>query len=83
MKEVPKLHELKILPNYFEDVMGGVKTFELRKYDRDYEVGDMITLKEWNDNHYTKRELFVEIVYILRDCPEYGLMDGYVILGID
>ena len=43
-----KIHELKILPQYFEKVLDGSKTFELRKDDRGYEVGDILILKEFN-----------------------------------
>lgn len=37
-----KLHELKIQHKYLEDIRQGKKTFELRKNDRDYQVGDLI-----------------------------------------
>ncbi|MDU5262241.1 MAG: DUF3850 domain-containing protein [Clostridium celatum] len=77
-----KIHELKILSRYYEDVAMSNKTFELRKDDRDYEVGDYLNLREIDNNEYTGREINVEIVYILRNCSEYGLKEGYVILGI-
>ena len=37
-----KLHELKIKYEYLKEVQAGRKTFELRKNDRDYQVGDLI-----------------------------------------
>ena len=74
-------HEIKILPEYFEPVFRSVKRFELRKNDRDYQVGDRVTLKEWDGTEYTGNELTVGIRYVLKDCPEYGLMDGYCIFG--
>ena len=79
-----KTHEVKILPNYYEDVLSGKKTFELRKDDRDYKVGDLIVLKEYDssENVYTGREKMYGIGYILRNCPEYGLQEGYCILGL-
>ena len=76
-----KTIEKKILPEYFSKVQDGSKTFELRKDDSDYEVGDILILKEWN-GEYTGRELERTITYILRDCPQYGLLDGYCILGL-
>lgn len=33
---MPKIHDLKILPTYFDDVAKGRKTFELRFDDRGY-----------------------------------------------
>jgi len=78
-----KIHELKISPKYFEDVNANKKRFELRKDDRDFEVGDLITLKEYDNGEYTGREIKnIPIGYILRDVPEYGLKEGYCILGI-
>lgn len=35
-----KIHELKIKDEYAAWVYGGYKRFELRKNDRDYQVGD-------------------------------------------
>ena len=84
MKSMPGYirHNLKILPIYFEDVLSGKKSFELRKDDRYYNVGDMFILREWDpDKGYTGRDFTDVISYIIRDCPGYGLMDGYVIFG--
>lgn len=76
------VHELKILPQYFEMVANGSKRFELRKDDRDYKVGDLLVLKEYDGKDYTGRKLSAYIItYILRNCSEYGLQDGYCILG--
>lgn len=76
------IHELKILPKYYEEVKVGNKNFELRKNDRNYMEHDTIVLKAWENGQYLDKEpLKRTIKYILKDCPEYGLMDGYVILG--
>ena len=74
-------HELKILPEYFEAVLDGVKTFELRRDDRNFQVGEGIELKEFDGEKYTGREVPVEIVYKL-DGGNFGLEKGYCILGI-
>ena len=34
------IHQLKIEPDYFKKIVEGVKTFEVRKNDRDFHVGD-------------------------------------------
>ena len=74
-------HEIKILPQYFLDISKGLKQFELRKNDRDYQVGDLVMLREWNGKEYTGDKMIVGIKYILKDCPQYGLMKGYCIFG--
>lgn len=77
-----EIHELKISPKYFEDVKANKKNFELRKDDRDFKVGDFITLREYDNGQYTGREIKnIPIGYILRNVPEYGLKEGYCILG--
>ena len=76
-------HELKILRKYFVKVTLQKKKFELRKDDRDYKIGDTLILKEWNGEEYTGNYATRIITYILRDCPEYGLKKGYVILSIE
>lgn len=75
-------HELKILPEYYEEVKAGNKNFELRKNDRDYKVHDTLRLRAWKDGQYLDKPSLDRVInYMLMDCKEYGLMDGYVILG--
>lgn len=76
-----KHHRLKTEPNYFKDIVVNAKKFELRKNDRDFQIGDMVTLREWHDGYYSGFEKTITIKYILKDCPEYGLQDGYCIFG--
>lgn len=75
------IHDLKILPQYFEDVKSCKKNFELRKNDRDFEVGDTLILREWNGK-YTGRFIKRKIKYIYKGCGEYGLSKDYSILGL-
>ena len=42
------IHELKTWPAYFERVVDGSKTFEVRKDDRGYQSGDELVLREWD-----------------------------------
>lgn len=79
-KRIPKIHDLKIAPEYFGAVIRNEKTFEIRKDDRDYCVGDWVKLKEYQDGEFTGASTCFQISYILRDCPQYGLMEGYCIL---
>lgn len=78
----PIIHELKILPEYYNEVLSKNKLFELRKNDRDYKVGDFLILKEFENGNYTGRATArLMISYILYGPNEYGLMDNYCILG--
>lgn len=74
-------HELKIHPKYFKDIWKGDKTFELRKNDRGFEVGDTLILNAYEDGEYTGDTIEKQVSYIL-DGGQYGLDKDYVILGI-
>ena len=49
------LHELKTYPKYFQETIEGNKLFEIRKNDRNFKVGDVLLLKEWDNIKYTGR----------------------------
>ena len=76
-----KVHDLKIYPGYFSDVLCGIKNFEVRYNDRNFKVGDFVRLREFlMPDIYTGSFVMREIVYILDD-PRYCL-GGYVVLGL-
>ena len=86
-----KLHELKIKHEYLVEVATGVKTFVLRKNDRNYQVGDLIhfvDIKDTKQNDkcdcdiYIDKNTLYKITYILKDVPQYGLDKDYCILAI-
>lgn len=81
-EQMSQIHNLKIEQRYFESVYTNNKTFELRKNDRDYQVNDILFLREFKDNKWTGREVVREITYVLDNCLDFGLQDGYCILGI-
>lgn len=64
MKEIEK----KILPEYFQAILDGKKTFELRLDDFEIAEGDTLVLKEWNPEvkNYTGRELERKVGYVNR-----------------
>ncbi|EOA2747431.1 DUF3850 domain-containing protein [Enterococcus faecalis] len=78
VEKEPTIHELKILPEYFEAVVSGNKRFEIRKNDRNYQKGDILRLNEYQDGQYTGDVHVAEITYI----TDYAQQDGYVVLGI-
>jgi hypothetical protein len=73
------VHNLKIRPEYYVSVVDGSKSFEVRKNDRDFHVGDFLILAEYV-NGYTGRAVKALVTYLLRDSCYVKV--GYVIMGI-
>lgn len=75
-------HALKTLPPYFEAVADGRKTFEVRKDDRGFAVGDMLVLREWDADaqQYTGRLAVRRVTYVLAGYA--AIAQGYVVLGL-
>lgn len=59
-------HELKSWVGLFEPLLSGAKTHDVRVMDRDYRVGDVCWVREYEPitKMYTGRSLFYEITYI-------------------
>ncbi len=75
-------HCLKLHAEYFDDIKEKRKTFETRFNDRNYKVGDVVTLKEGvhtlNGYKYSGREVSAEIGYI----SNFGVNEGYVTFSL-
>lgn len=72
-------HQIRLATMYFDDVVSGKKSFELRKNDRNYKVGDILEMLEFNDGRHTGRTVKAEVTYMLEDYT--GLTEGYCILA--
>lgn len=79
-KDDQKVHQIRIAKTYFDDVANGIKTFELRKNDRNYKTGDILELMEFADGRNTGRVVRMIVTYMLEGYA--GLEEGYCILGI-
>lgn len=77
-------HELKTHPEPFRALACGEKTFELRRDDRNFQVGDTLELREFNPETgtYTGRELTRKVSYKL-EGGRYDLPDGLCVLGLE
>lgn len=77
------IHELKTWPQFFEAVATGKKTFEVRKADRQFAVGEVIRVREWDpaSGEYTGRICHKAISYRL-DGGQFGVETGYCVLGL-
>lgn len=82
IKPEKKHHFLKQDDRFFQSVVDGKKSFEVRYNDRDYKIGDTITLREGYLEDgvflYTGRAISAEISHI----ETFGLQDGYVLLSL-
>lgn len=77
-----KVHELKTVQPFFDEVSLGRKTFELRKNDRDFKFGDILILREWSPTmeNYMGNDIVVRVTGVLDQFV--GLQQGYCILSI-
>lgn len=85
-----RIHELKTWSEHFNQVFMGHKTFEVRLNDRDFKVGDTLTLIEgdlWGDYPEGKRwfptgrKLSRRITHILHG-GQFGIREGYCVMSI-
>ncbi|MDP3795115.1 MAG: DUF3850 domain-containing protein [bacterium] len=60
--------EKKIWPEFFEKVLDGEKTYELRLADFACNPGDVLVLREWDPQTgaYTGRTLEKEVTHVLK-----------------
>lgn len=77
-----KTHELKCWPIFFEDIITGLKRFEIRLNDRGFKSGDLVVLNEYDPvkDSYTGRRYWGQIGYILSHAD--GLAARYCIFSI-
>ena len=77
-----RTHELKTWLGNFVAVESGAKTFEVRRDDRRFQVGDELLLRAWCPvtSTYLGPEVTVCVSYVLREYP--ALASGYVVLGL-
>ncbi len=76
----------------FEASYRGLREWEIRYNDRDYQAGDLILLRETKNTgaemkegkplEYTGRKMLVRIIFILPG-PAYGLRVGWVIMSVE
>ena len=80
----PTVHVLKTIQPFFDDVLTGRKTFELRRTDRDFHVGDLLLLRDYDAIHetFSGRTVTRRVSYVM---PLGFWVDGasdYVVMGL-
>ena len=74
------IHKLKIDTQFFNDVWECKKTAEMRKYDRNFNVGDRLILCEYINKKFTGNRVYCDITHILVGT-QYGIIDGFCMLS--
>lgn len=77
-----KTHLLKLKLEYWDDVESGAKNFEVRKNDRGFKVGDLVSFNSIDEDGH-EGNVFMpakKIKYILAG-GQYGISDEYCVIG--
>lgn len=63
-----RIHNVKIWPEFFDEVQTGERPVEMRIDDRGYEAGDTIRLEEWDPGKmtYTGRVTEKKIIHVMK-----------------
>jgi hypothetical protein len=78
-EQIAAVHELKTWPEYFQEVEAGRKTFEIRKNDRGFKVGDTLWLREYTPGvGLTGRDCRRVVSYL----TDYEQQPGYVVMAL-
>lgn len=74
---------LKTNTEQFQDIYSGLQRYELRRNDRDYQVGDQLILLEHNQytGEYSDREIHCTVIHITYG-GRLGLPKAYCVMGI-
>lgn len=77
-------HHLKIHPDLFPAVQRGDKTAEIRRNDRDYQVGDVLALFPFNPDTQQRvgNEECRRVVSHIVQGGQYGIEAGFVLLSM-
>lgn len=76
-----KVHRIKCVEPFFTDIDKELKTFELRKNDRDYRQHDFLELMQYIDGKETGKHIYAYVEYLLEGYE--GIQPGYCIMGIE
>jgi hypothetical protein len=81
-----RVHTIKIARRYYERLVIGQKTFEVRRNDRDYQVGDLLNFDVVNDVNSNTPEPLPEGGWekakVTYTHQGYGLDEDFIILGV-
>ena len=78
-------HELKTWSLYFRAIWDGLKRFEVRVNDREYSMGDLLRLREYDQHEgcYTGREIYALVGYVMSSPSLNLLQDNVVVMQLE
>lgn len=79
---LPKIVEKNVESGFYEDILQGRKTFEIRKDKDDIQIGDILILREKAGYKKTCHITCFRVKGVFRDGESYGLKRGYCIISI-
>ena len=76
-------HELKCWPEYFQALKSKEKNFEVRKNDRNFQVGDELIIHEYSplSDQHSGASIVRQVTYILHGGV-MGIEEGYCVMSI-
>lgn len=77
-----KTHLLKLADQYWELVLTGLKTFEVRYNDRHFEVGDHVRFRRVDRDEEMDMPFVITYVLTHEDFPQ-GVPEGWCVFSID
>jgi hypothetical protein len=80
-----RTHKLKTWPCYFRAIWDGLKRFEVRRNDRNFQHADTLLLREYEPTrqHYTGREIRATVGYIMCAHNMGLLSDDAVVMQLE
>lgn len=72
-RDYSRTHDLKIQQCYLDNILSGRKRFEIRRNDRDFQVGDWMKLQSIDGTNGVQ----CKIIYI----SSYEQKEGFVVIG--
>ncbi len=77
------IHCLKTWPDLFKDIVSGIKTFDIRRNDRGFKVGDVLVMQEYSPEtmEYTKEMASFKVTYIIQGV--WGLPEDVCVMSIN
>lgn len=82
-------HMLKVWPEFWEPLKDESKPFEVRRFDRDYRVGDVLILQLWSpimqdyiyDSDGVPETLSRRVTFLLPG-GQFGIEEGFCVMGV-